>query len=170
MFYLFFSGHRLKGEIRGSQTYCAFKDYYISVGLWFHFIIHWYNNAKYFGVYINGNWWNNRGCWKNTQENGENTVYTLGADESLAGNNNRDLDVSYDDLVIWYGIPPHHERIAPYSVAEGMVLIVMIVLVIMVRMIVTVIMVVVVLMLTVVAVIVMMSGDDVGYSNGGDEW
>jgi hypothetical protein len=121
-------------------------------------------------VYINGNWWNNRGCWKSTQKNGDNTVYTLGADENLAGNNNRDLDVSYDDLVIWYGIPPPHERTAPYSVAKGMTLIVMIVLVIMVRMIVTVMMVVAVLMIMVVAVIVMMSGDDDGHSNGGDKW
>ena len=112
----------MKGEIRGTTKGCSFHDYHVSVGIWFHFLMTWSTGANNFGVYNNGGWHNKRNCWSPGDNSQHNHVYTLGADESLAGNSNRDLDVSYDDLVILFSTASADEIRSPSNVARGMVI------------------------------------------------
>ena len=79
----------------------------------------WSNGGNNFAAYSNGDTFHKRKCWNDKKNYNSNSIYTLGADESLAGNTNRDLDVSYDDVVILYRHPSHHERKSPNNVATG---------------------------------------------------
>ncbi|XP_028396320.1 uncharacterized protein LOC114520285 [Dendronephthya gigantea] len=117
-FYVYISGGRLRGEIRGSQTYCYFHDYRISTNFWYHFTMTWAPGASNFNVYMNGNPTAKRKCLATENTTQHNPVYTLGADEALAGNSNRDLDVSFDDLVILFqSWLSDSELKAPYRLA-----------------------------------------------------
>lgn len=118
----FYTGHRLKGEIRGSQKNCHFHDYHISERHWFHFTMILTREAKHFNVYSNGHSTARRKCENSGNGNQHNPVYTLGADEALAGNSNRDFDVSFDDLVLLFQSSLSNTEIkAPTDVATGMI-------------------------------------------------
>lgn len=116
----FYSGHKLRGEIRGSLRGCSFWDYYIPTYTWFHFSMGWSVGAENFGTYFYGGKRNRKKCFNPSNATQHNHIYTLGADESLAGNANRDLDVSYDDLVISYATIPQHHQASPAAIARGM--------------------------------------------------
>ena len=86
----------------------------------------WHNDGKTFEVYNFGDRRGRKACWQTASNSKHNHIYTLGADQSLAGNSNRNLDVSYDELVIWYGKPSAQELKASRYVVEGMVLVVVV--------------------------------------------
>ena len=81
--------------------------------------MYWHNDGKKFEIYYFGGRRGKKACWKTGSSTVHNHIYTLGADESLAGNSNRDFNVSYDELVIWYGRPSSHEVSASTNVAQG---------------------------------------------------
>lgn len=78
----------------------------------------WSPPGKDFFICHQGNWHNKKRC-NNQGLNSTNHVYTIGADESLAGNANRDLDVAIDELVIMFSAMAGNERAAPYHLATG---------------------------------------------------
>lgn len=78
----------------------------------------WNPPGKDFFIYNQGNWHKKKGC-NNQGLNSINHVYTIGADESVAGNANRDLDVAIDELVIMFSAMEGNERAAPYHLATG---------------------------------------------------
>ena len=121
---IFYLGHKLRGEIRGSLVVCSFWDH-LPFHIWFHFSMDWSAGANNFGVFFDGAKRQQKvlKCFNSTSSTEPNHIYTLGADESLAGNTNRDLDVSYDDLVISYTPVPQNHQVSPASIARGMIFI-----------------------------------------------
>lgn len=101
-FSIYMEGHRLKGYVLGSEKLCYFHDYHYIVNHWFHFTMVWPSHNKRL-VFKNGHLTARREC---KSANGisfvENGVYTIGADETIVGDANKDFNVAFDELTIWY--------------------------------------------------------------------